>query len=57
MRCKHFDGTVHTKNLIFDDKILLEGSATLTHNGLENNKEHLYRQTEPPLVALVLADF
>ena len=48
---------MHVKAMIFDEKTLLEGSANLTHNGLENNKEHLYRQTEPPLVALVLADF
>lgn len=29
----------------------------MTHNGYENNKEHMYRITEPTTVADVLADF
>ena len=43
--------------LILDAKTVLTGSMNLTHNGLENNKEHLYRLTEPAFVAEVLADF
>jgi hypothetical protein len=31
--------------------------VNLTHNGLKNNKKHLYRLTEPAFVAEVLADF
>ena len=48
---------VHVKCLILDAKTVLTGSMNLTHNGLENNKEHLYRLTEPAFVAEVLADF
>ena len=48
---------MHVKSLIFDEKILLTGSVNMTHNGFENNKEHLYRVAEPSAVADVLADF
>ena len=48
---------MHVKTLIIDDKILLTGSVNMTHNGLEHNKEHLYRITETSTVADVLADF
>ena len=47
----------HVKCLILDARIALTGSVNLTHNGLENNKEHLYRLTEPAFVADLLADF
>ena len=43
--------------LILDARIALTGSVNLTHNGLENNKEHLYRLTEPAFVADLQADF
>ena len=29
----------------------------MTHNGFENNKEHMYRITEPQVVADVLEDY
>jgi hypothetical protein len=48
---------VHVKCFVLDGKVVLKGSMNLTHNGLENNKEHLYRLTEPAFVAEVLADF
>ena len=48
---------MHVKALIIDDKILLTGSVNMTHNGLEHNKEHLYRITETSAVADVLNDF
>jgi len=48
---------MHVKTLIFDRKTLLTGSVNMTHNGLENNKEHLYRIPDPHTVAEVLADF
>jgi phosphatidylserine/phosphatidylglycerophosphate/cardiolipin synthase-like enzyme len=34
---------MHVKCLILDEKVVLTGSVNLTHNGLENNKEHVYR--------------
>ena len=48
---------MHVKSLIFDERVLLTGSVNMTHNGYENNKEHLYRITEPSLVVDVVADF
>ena len=34
---------MHAKTLVLDASVVLTGSANLTHNGLENNKEHLWR--------------
>ena len=48
---------MHVKALIFDSKTLLTGSVNLTHNGLENNKEHMYRISDPSAVVEVLMDF
>jgi hypothetical protein len=48
---------VHAKCLILDEKVMLSGSVNLTHNGLQNNKEHLYRMSEPSFVGEALADF
>jgi len=48
---------MHVKALCFDRKTLLTGSVNMTHNGFENNKEHMYRITEPTAVAEVLTDF
>jgi phosphatidylserine/phosphatidylglycerophosphate/cardiolipin synthase-like enzyme len=48
---------VHIKCLIFDEEVMLSGSMNLTHNGLQNNKEHLYRLSEPDFIGEALADF
>ena len=48
---------MHVKTLIFDGRVLLTGSVNMTHNGHENNKEHLFRLTEPTVVADVMKDF
>ena len=48
---------MHVKCWVIDEKLVLSGSSNLTHNGLEKNKEHLYRITEPVFVSDVLADF
>ncbi len=48
---------MHVKSLIFDERVVLTGSVNMTHNGHENNKEHMYRIAEPSAVADVVADF
>jgi hypothetical protein len=48
---------VHVKCLIFDGKVTMSGSLNLTHNGLQNNKEHLYRLSEPEFIQEMTADF
>ena len=48
---------MHVKTLIIDEQLVLTGSVNLTHNGLENNKEHLFCISEPKVVADVLSDF
>jgi phosphatidylserine/phosphatidylglycerophosphate/cardiolipin synthase-like enzyme len=48
---------MHAKTFVFDEAVLLTGSVNMTHNGLENNKEHLFRMTEPAVVAKVMSDF
>ena len=48
---------MHVKCMILDEKVLLQGSVNLTHNGMENNKEHLYRITDQMTVTEVLDDF
>ena len=48
---------MHAKTLIFDKKVVLTGSVNLTHKGLEHNKEHMLRLTEPGTVADFLRDF
>ena len=48
---------MHVKTLIFDERVVLTGSVNMTHNGHENNKEHLFRLTEPTVVADVMKDF
>jgi hypothetical protein len=35
----------------------MSGSLNLTHNGLQNNKEHLYRLSEPEFIQEMTADF
>ena len=48
---------MHVKTLIIDRVTLMTGSVNMTHNGFENNKEHLYRMTEPSVVLAVAEDF
>jgi len=48
---------MHVKTMIVDGRVVLTGSVNMTHNGLENNKEHLYRITVPTAVAAVVEDF
>ena len=48
---------IHVKSLIFDEKVLLVGSVNMTHNGMENNKEQMFRITDPSAFADVMADF
>ena len=48
---------MHVKTLIVDDRTVLLGSVNWTHNGLERNKEHLLRITDPPAVAEISQDF
>jgi hypothetical protein len=48
---------VHVKCLIFDGKVTMSGSLNLTHNGIQNNKEHLYRLSEPEFIEEMMADF
>ncbi len=49
--------SMHAKTLIFDGRVVLTGSVNLSHNGLENNKEHLWRITEASAVHDVMDDF
>ena len=48
---------MHVKTAIFDRKTVLTGSVNMTHNGMENNKEHLLRLAEPQAVDQFVADF
>ena len=48
---------MHAKSLIVDERVVFTGSVNMTHNGHENNKEHMYRIAEPSAVSDVLADF
>ena len=48
---------MHTKCLIMDRELVFDGSVNLTHNGMENNKEHLLRITHEPTVSRVFHDF
>ena len=34
---------MHAKTLIFDNRVIITGSCNVTHNGLENNLEHMIR--------------
>ena len=36
---------MHAKTWLFDDQVAFTGSANLTHNGMENNVENLWRVT------------
>ena len=48
---------MHAKCVILDRELVFDGSVNLTHNGMENNKEHLYRITHKPTVRRVFDDF
>ena len=48
---------MHVKAWILDESLLLTGSVNLTHNGLENNKEYLFKISSPGIVREVLTDF
>jgi phosphatidylserine/phosphatidylglycerophosphate/cardiolipin synthase-like enzyme len=48
---------MHCKSTIIDGGILYTGSANLTHNGLENNKEHFFRMTQASVVRQMAEDF
>jgi phosphatidylserine/phosphatidylglycerophosphate/cardiolipin synthase-like enzyme len=48
---------MHAKTLIFDKRVVLTGSVNMTHNGFENNKEHLFRIDTPSTVLDVYEDF
>ncbi len=49
---------MHEKTFIADGKIVLTGSANMTHNAMENNKEALYRFSDiPQAIGAMLEDF
>ena len=41
---------MHAKTWLFDDQVLFTGSPNLTHNGMENNVENLWKITSPSAV-------
>jgi phosphatidylserine/phosphatidylglycerophosphate/cardiolipin synthase-like enzyme len=48
---------MHCKTTIIDKEVIYSGSPNLTHNGLEQNKEHYFRMTQANVVQQVLDDF
>ena len=48
---------MHVKTFIVDNREMFLGSVNLTHNGLENNKEHLVKISESAIVDKVANDF
>ena len=48
---------MHCKTLVFDRQVVLTGSVNMSHNGLENSKEHLFRITVPETVEALIQDF
>lgn len=48
---------MHVKTVILDHELVLTGSVNLTHNGVQNSKEHLYRVQHPKCVAKTARDF
>jgi phosphatidylserine/phosphatidylglycerophosphate/cardiolipin synthase-like enzyme len=48
---------MHSKTNIVDGRILLTGSCNLTHNGLENNSEHVVRTLDKKCVEDAKKDF
>jgi phosphatidylserine/phosphatidylglycerophosphate/cardiolipin synthase-like enzyme len=48
---------MHCKTTIIDGRIIYTGSPNMTHNGLENNKEHFFRMTQANVVQRLADDF
>jgi phosphatidylserine/phosphatidylglycerophosphate/cardiolipin synthase-like enzyme len=48
---------MHAKTVIIDNRVVLTGSVNMTHNGIENNKEHMFRILEPTVVKALRVDF
>jgi phosphatidylserine/phosphatidylglycerophosphate/cardiolipin synthase-like enzyme len=48
---------MHCKTTIIDGRVIYAGSPNLTHNGLENNKEHYFRMTQANVVRQLMDDF
>ena len=48
---------MHAKSLVVDDRVVFTGSVNMTHNGYENNKEHMFRIQEPAVLVQVVEDF
>ena len=48
---------MHCKTTIIDGRVIYSGSPNLTHNGLENNKEHYFRMTQANVVRQLMDDF
>ena len=48
---------MHAKTVIFDNQCVFLGSVNMTHNGFENNKEHLIALTTPSVVTQIANDF
>jgi len=49
--------SMHCKAWIVDDAVIITGTPNTTHNGFENNKEHLLRITEASTVRSYVQDF
>ena len=49
--------SMHVKSWIVDKQVVLTGSTNTTHNGLDNNKEQMFRIRDPIVVDEVIADF
>ena len=49
--------SMHAKTVVFDNKCVYTGSVNMTHNGFENNKEHLIVLTTPSVVTQFATDF
>eukprot|EP00973_Karenia_brevis_P051039 7088221-Karenia_brevis.AAC.1 len=48
---------MHCKTSIYDKAVALTGSANITHNAMECNKEHLYRLSDEKVLVKLCADF
>jgi len=48
---------MHVKTWIVDGAVLFTGSVNMTHNGLENNKEHLYKMEGEDILKPLRKDF
>jgi phosphatidylserine/phosphatidylglycerophosphate/cardiolipin synthase-like enzyme len=49
--------SMHCKSTIIDGRTVFTGSPNMTHNGLENNKEHFFRMTQMNVVQRMADDF